>query len=517
MPKLVAIGDSLTQGVMNGAISRTELSYPALIARAMGLTVWRPDIPDIDENPGHQNDFRVPYLPGEGIPLNIEALLQYIEREFDANIEGLEEWVGQFLRHLANYMDELEDFYENGEGAQASSYSGIYHNLAVPGFRVLDSFRVDSEYCRAQIQDVGFFLRLLNRNDILNPFPSEPLYRIAQRVLNPRLDRDRMRWTQITNLRQITETEGKIENLILFLGANDCLGTVVHLDVKDMARERGIPASDPEERRKNYNLTSPETFQENYEEMVSQISDAISPDTKVFVGNVPHVTIPPITRGIPADERHPTNPRYFHHYGAFYAHPQRTDWSYRPLTGNQVIAIDRRIDRFNVIIQQTLDRVPENGIWRIVDICRSLDDLAVKRNGAEGRERELLENFFNRLDISDHPLLEEAPIPSTLRLETDGEQRIQGGLFSLDCIHPTTVGYGLIAEDFLHAMRAPEFRDQEPERNNWRLDWDDIISEDSLIRHPPRLWDDIIRIAEYRRTLWNTLLFRVWPIIGHVF
>ena len=514
MPKLVAIGDSLTQGVMNGALSKTLISYPALIARAMGLAVWRPDI---DKDPGTQNDFRVPYLPGDGIPLNIEALLQYIERKFDGNIEGLEEWVIHFLRHLENYMDVIEDFYEKEEEAQASSYSGIYHNLAVPGFRVLDSFSVDSEYCQNQIQDVGSLLRLLNRNDLLNPLPSKPLYRIARRVLNPCLDRNRMRWTQITNLGQITKTEGKIENLILFLGANDCLGTVVHLDLKDMARESQTPTSDPEERRKNYNLTSPKIFQANYEKMVNQVSDAISPDTKVFVGNVPHVTIPPITRGIPADERHPTDPRYFHHYGAFYAHPQRTDWSYRPLTGDQVIEIDQRIDCFNTIIQKTIDRVPENGIWRVVDICSSLDDLAVKRNGAEGRERELLRNFFQSLDIQDHRLLKEVPIPSTLRLETDGTQRIQGGLFSLDCIHPTTVGYGLIAEDFLHAMRAPEFCNKEPERNNWRLDWDYILSQDSLIRCPPRLWDDIIRIAEDQRTLWNTLLFRLWPIIRHVF
>ena len=61
MPKLVAIGDSLTQGVQNGAIYNTHLSYPALIAEVMGLKV-----PD---------DFRVPRFPGEGIPLNLEWLL----------------------------------------------------------------------------------------------------------------------------------------------------------------------------------------------------------------------------------------------------------------------------------------------------------------------------------------------------------------------------------------------------------------------------------------------------------
>ena len=515
MPKLVAIGDSLTQGVMNGALSKTKLSYPALIARAMGLTVRRPDI---KQTPNDPTDFRVPYLPGDGIPLNIEALLQGIEKEFDSDIEGLQQWVMQFLRRLENYMDGIEKFYEKEEGAKPSSYCGIYHNLAVPGFRVLDSFKVHSKYCNDQIEDVGDLLRWLNRNDFFNPLPSDPMYRIARRVLNPSLNPDRMCWTQIDNLRYFTDNRDRVENLILFLGANDCLGTVVHLDIKDMAVEDGTPTDDPEDRRDKYNLTSPEAFQADYEKMVRQISSAISPDTKVFVGTVPHVTIPPITRGIPENTEFKPNQKYFPHYGPFYAHPDRTDSSYKPLTRDQVESIDRRIDCFNCIIRKTIDQVPTNGTWRTVDICGLLDDLAVKRNRAAGKEKELLENFFQRLNIpAPPPLLNQEPIPSTLRFEIDGKQRSQGGIFSLDCIHPTTVGYGLIAEAFLQAMKAPEFCKEESKRNDWKLDWDDILRKDTLIRQPPRLWDDIIRIAEKRRNLWSVLLFRLWPIINRVF
>ena len=512
MPKLVAIGDSLTQGVMNGALSSTELSYPALIAEAMGLTVRKPD----DGKQDTQNEFWVPYLPGDGFPLNIEALLKRIEEEFNFDIEGFREWMTQFLPRFRNYMNEIEEFYENEENLRASSYSGIYHNLAVPGFRVLDSFKVHSQYCTDQIEEIGYVSRLLGGRD-LNPLPSKSMYRIGQCVLNPNLHNDRMYWTQITNLRQITKTEGKIENLILFLGANDCLGTVVHLNMKDMAEEEETPTCDPEERRERYNLTSPEAFRADYEKMVGQILDATSEDTKVFVGTVPHVTIPPITRGIPADTRHPRDERYFPHYGLFYADPNRISPSYRPLTGDEVIAIDRRIDCFNAIIRETIDGVPENREWRIVDICRSLDDLAIKRNRAEGEEGARLENFFERLNISDCPLLQEDPIPSVLRFEMDGEQRSQGGLFSLDCIHPTTVGYGLIAEDFLHAMKAPEFCSAEPERSDWSIDWNNILEQDTLVQCPPRLWDDIISEAEGQRTLWNVVLFRLWPIIRQVF
>ena len=37
--KLVAIGDSLTQGFQSGPILNTEWSYPAMIARSLGLSV----------------------------------------------------------------------------------------------------------------------------------------------------------------------------------------------------------------------------------------------------------------------------------------------------------------------------------------------------------------------------------------------------------------------------------------------------------------------------------------------
>ncbi len=35
--RLVALGDSLIQGFMSGAVFATDLAYPALVAREMGL------------------------------------------------------------------------------------------------------------------------------------------------------------------------------------------------------------------------------------------------------------------------------------------------------------------------------------------------------------------------------------------------------------------------------------------------------------------------------------------------
>ena len=39
--RLVTIGDSITQGFMSGAIFRTDLSWPAMVAHELGFTRFR--------------------------------------------------------------------------------------------------------------------------------------------------------------------------------------------------------------------------------------------------------------------------------------------------------------------------------------------------------------------------------------------------------------------------------------------------------------------------------------------
>ncbi len=68
MAKLVAIGDSLTQGFQSLAIQKTNLSYPALIAECLGLPI---------------PDFRVPDFMGKGgLPFNIEWLSRELEIKY---------------------------------------------------------------------------------------------------------------------------------------------------------------------------------------------------------------------------------------------------------------------------------------------------------------------------------------------------------------------------------------------------------------------------------------------------
>lgn len=472
MPKLVAIGDSLTQGVQSGAIFKTELSYPALIAEAMGLNV--------------PNDFRVPRFPGSGLPLNIEWLLRTMRQDIGNEISS-KEWISSVPFLLEDCLDDVEDLYERGAGSRPASYGGIYHNLAVLGFRVSDSFRIHSKYCYDQMKKKEGRIE-----DDFFRLPSAPMYRIAQRVLNPKQLSNRKFWTQIDNLKRLNKDEGGVENLVLFLGANDCLRTVKDLKIKDMKCETGKVSEDPETRRANYNLTSTEVFEADYRKMVQQISNAISEDTKVFVGTVPHVTIPPITQAISRQEDNNNEKQYFTYYGPFFLNEDNFSTRDRYLTGEDVKNIDLRIDAFNCIIKKVVEEQNEN--WHIVDICQLLDKLAIKRNKEVKNPRDPLQQFFAEKGCSDHPLLDDnlKPTPSVLRFETCDNQRKNGGLFSLDCFHPTTIGYGLIAEEFLRVMESADVPDANPEQLNWQR----IIKQDTLIQSPPVLWDDIIEAAE---------------------
>src|SRR5262245_29546172 len=69
--RLVAIGDSLAQGFQSGAIFRTDLSFPNLIARELGLG----------------DKFRYPRYGGPGgLPLNIEHVVHRLEHKLGNRI-----------------------------------------------------------------------------------------------------------------------------------------------------------------------------------------------------------------------------------------------------------------------------------------------------------------------------------------------------------------------------------------------------------------------------------------------
>jgi lysophospholipase L1-like esterase len=488
-PRLAALGDSLTQGFHSGAIHDTGWSFPAIVARALGLQV--------------PLDFRVPRIPGPGLPLNLEDLLRRAEERLGDDV-SLPEWILGFPRIAHDYIDQLEDYYERGAGAPPPKFRGVYHNLAVWGFTANEGTTLHAKLAKRVIEEEEGWIE----DDFLGT-PSAPMYRTARRVLNPGDDPLRALDTQVKALARLAAAE-PVDVLVLWLGANDALGPVLTLEVRDMARAEGAIPKSPV-KRLAWNLTSEEVFEADFRALVAGVGAALaSRGTQVFVGTIPHVTIPPITTGVGAFDG-----KYFDHYARFFVSQESFDpLLHQTLSREDARHIDERIDVFNAAIRRAIAAANEREArrrtrrrlaWHVVDCCAVLDELAVKRQGLEATPEQALLRYYARQGITDHPLLRLSPIPSILTLRTDEHGvRTGGGLMSLDGVHPSTIGYGLVAEVFLAAMQKAGVPDADPRR----VPWSDVIANDHILQRPPRLWDDVLRAGSRHATLWD-LIFRV--------
>jgi lysophospholipase L1-like esterase len=308
-----------------------------------------------------------------------------------------------------------------------------------------------------------------------------------------------------------TRAAGKeVDALLLWLGANDCLGTVLTLEVRDMTDETKAIPKNPL-KRLSWNLTSEEQFETDFQALVDGVRTALAGHaTRIFVGTVPHVTIPPITTGVGAFDG-----KYFDHYARFFVNQDNFDpLLHQTLTRKDAKRIDTRIDAFNAILARVVAdanaaearrRAHKKLSWHVVDCCGVLDSLAVKRQGLTAQPEQALIRYYAKQGVTDHPLLRLSPIPSILMLRTDEHgRRTGGGLMSLDGVHPSTIGYGLVAEVFLAEMKKAGIASADP----GRVPWPEVIASDAILQSPPRLWDDVLQAGANHATLWD-LIFRV--------
>ncbi|HKY39606.1 MAG TPA: hypothetical protein VJN18_26890 [Polyangiaceae bacterium] len=470
--RLAAIGDSLTQGFQSGAISKTTWSMPAMVAMSLGLSV-----------PG---DFLVPRVLGAGLPLDIERML----RDLEPNVRPAEGGaLSRLVFELPAYFDQLEQYYERGPGVTPSTFRGNYHNVAIWGFALADALELSWRSCRKAIEDSEGWIE----DDFLG-VPSGPMYRTAQAVLNPGDRNSLRRDTQLDALERTIRERGGVDALMLWLGSNDALGTVLTLELKDMA---DVPADelphDPVELLQ-WNLTSAPRFEADYTRICLRLSRVLrdhAPDAHVFVGNIPYVTIPPLAHGVGHFDG-----RYFDNYRRFFVRSDAGGAALlESLSREDVMSIERRIDGFNDVIRVNVEQRQH---WHLVDVCGLLNRLAVRRNRMDATPDQPLRSILR----PNHPLLALSPVPSVLMYELDelGRRR-QGGLFSLDGVHPTTIGYGLIAELFLTEMQNAGIPGADPTR----LPWSAVIANDTLLQAPPRLWQTLLSEAESHATFWGLL------------
>ncbi|WP_046867616.1 hypothetical protein [Microvirga massiliensis] len=485
--KLFTIGDSISQGFMSLAAARTELSYSTLLARCLGLA------PGTDE-------YSIPIWGAGGIPLNVENLLRSLQRQYGSDIRGPIEWP-LAVASVNRFLDDVEDHYERGPGNIALPQAGrrqFYPNVSVAGFTVADAWTVTPRMCVERIAwdepkggGDGFF-----------DLPNCRFERTAHAVLNPSRDPQFNEFSQLRWLEHHHVDGDGVENLIIWLGANNALGTIVRMDVRRTADAGKPPLEMTLDERNEYNLWSPEHFAAEYEVLMDKVHGILSrgkTDCKVFIGTVPAVTIAPLARGV-GNTRQTDDPfgvlksaTYFDRYTYFLFDQDYARRSGNSITFEEAVEIDTTIAGYNATISKIVDdynakaRDEEANVeYFVVDICNQLLRLAFKRN--QGNPPYELPPELIELNKELNRTV------NTVYYTVDRMARMSaGGVFSLDGVHPTAIGQGLLAREFLEVFNKAGVGTTRD------LDRYGIAASDSLYANPislmPELYDNT-RLAE---------------------
>jgi len=456
--RLVVIGDSLSHGFQSGAVFNTDLSYPAIIAHELG---WG-------------ESFRYPRYPGfGGLPLNLELMMRTLEQRFGADLSIWE--VPSALFEARDLMDKIENHWERGAGSAVPAVGVINHCLAMYGWDLRDALERTAAGLEAIIGQPA--------DGVLWPQVEQASERAALRVY-PGYSGEVKRMTLFEAAAALgndhdDSTECGIETLIVFLGANNALGAVTQLKVAwsgDDFRDLGA--------KRHYTVWRPEHFALEFDEVVGRVERIKA--RHVIWCTVPHVTIAPLARGI--GDR-PPDSRYFSHYTRPWISPETFQPGQdRHLTGMQARAVDAAIDCYNrkitavVAAARSADRD-----WYLLDIAGLMDRLASRRYFEYESARP---DWWSEYQLPPR-LAQLNPALTTHFLTGDGNGgRGSGGLFSLDGVHPTTVAYGVIAQEMINIMRQAQVEFRHPNgavrKTPVLVDFDRLVRRDTLVQQPPR-------------------------------
>ena len=469
--RLVTVGDSLTQGFQSCAVFHTDLSYPAIIAHELG---W-------------SDSFRHPAYDGfGGLPLNLELLLRDLEERYGSQIDWWE--TPPALFRARRFMDRVEDYWERGPGTSVPGTTAIHHNLAVFGWDLGDALVKSADVCRTRIA--------APRDELVRQMVSDAGERAALRTLptRPAAAGALSQLDAAAALGRETEAPAHdrgpgpdadpdpdhgIETLIVFLGANNALSSVVKLSLV----WSGDGYDDP--RRKNaYTVWRPEHFAAELAQVAARVGGIRA--RHVIWCAVPHVTIAPIARGV----RHKSadGSRYFPYYTRPWIGDADFDVRRDPhLTGDQARSIDTAVDQYNDALADVVREARHAGRdWYLFDTAGLLDRLASRRYAEDEEARPA---WWTPYELPP-AVAALTPAVTSHFLASDGERRSAGGLFSLDGVHPTTVGYGILAQELISVMRLAgvEFRtpyDGQLRSDPVEVDFARLIRRDTLVNRPP--------------------------------
>jgi hypothetical protein len=456
--RLVTIGDSLTHGFQSGAIFNTSLSWPMIIAWEMG---W-------------DRTMRVPAYPGfGGLPLNVEYFLRDVEHRFGDSLAWWQLPLAAF--EVEHKLAELEDWWERGPGSHVPATTGIMHNLSVYGWDLRDALDRRIDNIRASIAKP--------KKDHLFSLVENAQMRAAERVYASAVAADGAPLSAFGAAKALGEQgaggEPGIETLVVALGANNILPAVVQLNVVWSG-----PGYDQLGTKGAYTAWLPSHFRAELDRVVGAVSEVRA--RHVIFATVPHVTIAPLARGVGTQVRRDS--RYFPYYTRPWIGDASFDAKEDPyITGDDARALDSVIDAYNVAIAgEVADARRAGKDWYVFDMCTLLDRLATRRYIANPQARP---DWWTPYELPPE-LAALTPVPDTLFLSAGPEGRTAGGLFSLDGVHPTTVAYGLVAQEVIHIMQRAgvQFLSGDgvtPRTGPVRVDMNRLLRRDSLVVSPP--------------------------------
>jgi hypothetical protein len=275
-----------------------------------------------------------------------------------------------------------------------------------------------------------------------------------------------------------------VETLVVVLGSNNALGSVLSLE--PAWTPAGYEKLTPQERleaRVGCNVWRPSAFAADWELLVQQLRGVAA--QRVVVATVPAVTIAPIARGTYKKVR--PQSRYFPYYTRPWVSDDDFDPEHDPhLTGEEARAIDSAIDAYNETIIASVAAARHDGLdWYVFDMGAVLDRLATRRYIESPWARP---TWWTPYELP--PALQALdPVPSTRFFRSGPGGRTDGGLFSLDGVHPTTIGYGILAQEVIRVLERAgvEFRtrDGQPRQGPVTVDFERLLRADTLISRPP--------------------------------
>lgn len=492
--RLVTIGDSLTQGFMSGAVCRTDVSWPAIVAHELGAPRG-PDgrVPPLAER-FHYPTYEAIDGPG-GLPFDLERAARRFELRFGTSLDWHE--IVSALRWAQRTLDGIEDYWERGPGASLPTSERTYHNLGIYGWDPLEAYAVDADLVAERLTAPA-------KDNWLRQLPDRDNDRAARRVLESCRAPDGTARTVVQAARAMGEDgagpgaglgagDGPgIETLVVMLGANNALSAVVNLepcwtpdDYLDLTTSERLHR----QRRDGtildgYRVWQPAHFAAEWAELVAELRQVRA--RHVVVATVPQVTIAPIARGILGKAR--PGSRYFRYYTRPWISADDFDLNLDPhLTEDEVRAIDSAVDQFNETIIDSVRAARRDGLdWYVLELGGALDRLASRRYLEDPAARP---PWWEPYPLPGALACLEPP-PDTRFFRSGPAGRVEGGLFSLDGVHPTTSAYGIVAEELIAILDGAgvcfyDERGQARPSGSVHVDFERVLSHDTLLTRPP--------------------------------